>query len=165
MTRAIYPGSFDPVTLGHMDVVERAARIFDELLVAVMVNTRKNQTYSFPLDTRMAFLKRCVGHLPNVTVDCSELLLAEYAAQKEATVLVKGLRAVSDFEIEFQMALINRKLNPGLDTLFLTAGERFQYLSSSVVREIGTLGGDIAELVPGAILRDVREGLRHGARG
>ena len=157
MTLGIYPGSFDPVTVGHMDIIERAAPIFDKLIVAVMVNARKKHMFS--LETRLDFIKRSAAHLPNVEIDCSDLLLAEYARQKGAHMLVRGLRAVTDFEHEFQMALMNRKLNPALDTLFLTSGEHFQYLSSSVVKEIGSLGGDISDFVPASIYEDVRMAL------
>ncbi len=153
MKTAICPGSFDPVTLGHLDIIERTSRIFDRVIVAVMLNQRKKSW--FTAEERVNMLSKATCHLSNVVVDASDQLLAQYAAEKGAVVVVKGLRAVSDFEHEFQMALINRKLNPNLDTVFLTASESFQYLSSSVVKEVGSMGGDISEFVPHVILEDV----------
>ena len=116
---AIYPGSFDPVTTGHLNIIERAAKIFDKLIVCVMVNAGKNPM--FTLEERQMLIRRVTAHIPNVEVDCSDLLLADYARQKGSCVIVKGLRAGSDFENEFQMAMINRKINSQLDTMFLTA--------------------------------------------
>ncbi len=162
MSLAIYPGSFDPVTNGHLDIVTRAAHIFDRLIVTVMSNARKSSTFS--VERRMDFLRRVTRHLSNVEIDASEKLLIEYAAGQGAQVIVKGLRAVSDFELEFQMALINRKLGGTLDTVFLTTSETNQYLSSSVVREIGGLGGDISPFIPAEILDEVYEGLRRADR-
>ena len=153
MKKAICPGSFDPVTLGHLDIIERASVIFDSLVVAVLHN--QNKTCWLGVEKRMELLCKAVSYLPNVSVESSEKLLADYAAEQGAVVVVKGLRAISDFEHEFQMALINRKLNPALDTMFLTSGERFQYLSSSMIKEIGSMGGDISGFVPPVILRDL----------
>lgn len=155
MKTAIYPGSFDPVTLGHLDIIERAAVIFDRLIVAVLHNGQKRSWLS--VEKRLHLLGRAVAHLPNVVVDTSAKLLADYAAEQGRVVIVKGLRAMSDFEHEFQMAMINRHLNPSLDTLFLTSSEHFQYLSSSMIREIGTMGGDISDFVPSAIVQDLTE--------
>ncbi|MDR1157108.1 MAG: pantetheine-phosphate adenylyltransferase [Oscillospiraceae bacterium] len=160
MSLAIYPGSFDPVTNGHLDIIVRAAGIFERLVVAVMQNPRKSVLFS--AEERVALLRRVTQVLPNVEIDTSPILLAEYAAARGARVLVKGLRAVSDFELEFQMALLNRKLNPHLDTVFLTTGETHQYLSSSIVKEIGSLGGDISHFVPPEICGDVACKLRRG---
>ncbi|MDR2671675.1 MAG: pantetheine-phosphate adenylyltransferase [Oscillospiraceae bacterium] len=160
MSLAIYPGSFDPVTNGHLDIIARAASIFERLVVAVMQNPRKSVLFS--AEERVALLRRVTQDLPNVEIDTSPILLAEYAAARGARVLVKGLRAVSDFELEFQMALLNRKLNPQLDTVFLTTGETHQYLSSSIVKEIGSLGGDISYFVPPEICGDVACKLRRG---
>lgn len=154
MKTAIYPGSFDPVTLGHLDILERAAQIFDQVVVVVMQNRRKN--YWFPTEKRVEMLKKSTAYLNNVMVDWSDTLLANYCAQKGDAVIVKGLRAVSDFELEFQMALMNRKLNPLLDTVFLTASERFQYLSSSVIKEVSSFGGDVSEFIPPEIYDDVK---------
>jgi len=153
MTTAIYPGSFDPITLGHLNIIRRASKIFDKVVVCVMVNSTK--TPMFTLEERMELINRVVKRLPNVTVDTSDILLAEYAKQYEGAVLVKGLRAVSDFESEFQMAIINKKMNPNLDTLFLTSSEKYTYISSSVVKEMAKYGSDLSKFVPREILEDV----------
>lgn len=158
MKTAICPGSFDPVTLGHIDVIERAASIFDRTVVLVMQNSRK--AYFFTPEERAAMLRKVTAFLPNVTVETSSRLLAATCADMGEVVIVKGLRAVSDFEYEFQMALMNKKLNPGLDTLFLTASEHFQYLSSGVVKEICMYGGDVSELVPGGVHDEIVNRLR-----
>ena len=122
MTTAIYPGSFDPITLGHLNIIRRASKIFDKVVVCVMVNSAK--TPMFSREERVELIERVVKRLPNVTVDTSDILLADYAKQYEGAVLVKGLRAVSDFESEFQLALINKTMNPNLDTVFLTSSEK-----------------------------------------
>ena len=153
MTTAIYPGSFDPITLGHLNIIRRASKIFDRVVVCVMVNSAK--TPMFTLEERMELIERVVKRLPNVQVDTSDQLLAEYAKQYEGAVLIKGLRAVSDFESEFQMALINNKMNPNLDTLFLTSSEKYTYISSSVVKEMAKYGSDLSKFVPREILEDV----------
>ena len=153
MSIAIYPGSFDPPTNGHMDIIRRASEIFDGLYVACMINLRK--TSMFTVDERVEMLKRMSADCRNVSVVSSETLLADFAGKLGADVIVKGLRAMSDFEMEFQMALLNRKMNPKLDTLFLTTGESFQYLSSSLVKEIGSLGGDIRDFVPECVYDDI----------
>lgn len=155
MTTAIYPGSFDPITLGHLNIIRRASKIFDKVVVCVMVNSAK--TPMFSLEERMELIERVVSRFPNVQVDTSSMLLAEYAKQYEGAVLVKGLRAVSDFESEFQMALINKKMNPELDTVFLTSSEKYTYISSSVVKEMAKYGADLRDLVPMEILKDVLE--------
>ena len=154
----IYPGSFDPVTNGHLDIINRACGIFDRVIVAVMPNRRKTPLFS--IAERMDQLRRVTANLTNVEVDTSTLLLGAYAVARGARVLVKGLRAMSDFELEFQMALINRKLHNNLDTVFLTTSENNQYLSSSMVKEIGALGGDISPFVPAEILEAVTAKLR-----
>lgn len=153
MKTAIYPGSFDPPTLGHLDIMERAAVIFDTLYVVCMVNPKKKTLFS--LDERVEMLETVTRHIPNITVDSSNILLAEYAKEHDTAVIIKGLRAMSDFEVEFQMALLNRKMNPKLDTLFLTASESFQYLSSGAIKEIGALGGDISDFISSEILEKV----------
>ena len=153
MKTAIYPGSFDPVTNGHLDIIRRAANIFDKLIVCVMVNAGKHPMFS--LEERVALIRRVTEDLPNVEVDGSSELLAEYARRRGSCVVVKGLRALSDFEHEFQMALINHKLNPGLDTMFLTTEHQFMYLSSSIVKEMARYGADLHGFVPDAIIDDV----------
>ena len=160
MKIAIYPGSFDPVTSGHLNIIRRAAKIFDRLIVCVMVNSGK--TPMFSRDERVELIKRVTGDLPNVEVDSSEDLLADYAWQKGSCVIVKGLRAGSDFENEFQMAMINRKLNPGLDTMFLTAEHEYMYMSSSMVKELGRYDADLSEFLPEEIIPDFKN--RIGAR-
>lgn len=152
MKIAIYPGSFDPVTSGHLNIIRRAANIFDKLIVCVMVNAGKNPMFS--LEEREELIRRVTRDLPNVEVDCSNELLANYAKRKGSCVIVKGLRAGSDFENEFQMALVNRKLNPELDTMFLTADSQYMYLSSSMVKELGRYGADLSDFLPEAIIPD-----------
>lgn len=155
MKIAIYPGSFDPVTSGHLNIIQRAAKIFDKLIVCVMVNAGKKPM--FTQEERVELIRRVTGDLSNVEVDCSADLLAEYAKRKGSCVIVKGLRAGSDFENEFQMALINHKINPELDTMFLTAESEFMYLSSSTVKELAGYGVDLSDFLPEAIIPDVRE--------
>ncbi len=155
MSTAIYPGSFDPITLGHLNIIRRASKIFDKVVVCVMVNSSKSPM--FTRDERMELIERVVKRFPNVEVDTSSILLAEYVKRYESAVLVKGLRAVSDFESEFQMAIINKKLNPELETVFLTSSEKYTYISSSVVKEMAKYGADLRELVPAEILQDVIE--------
>ena len=155
MKTAIYPGSFDPVTSGHLNIIRRAASIFDKLIVCVMVNAGKNPM--FTLNERVELIRRVTKDLPNVEIDCSNELLAEYARRKGSCVIVKGLRAVSDFESEFQMAMVNHKLNPDLDTMFLTAEHQYTYLSSSMVKELASYGADLAEFLPDEIIPDVQE--------
>lgn len=155
MKIAIYPGSFDPVTSGHLNIIQRAANIFDKLIVCVMVNAGKNPMFS--LEERVALIQRVTGDLPNVEVDSSNELLADYAKRRGSCVIVKGLRAGSDFENEFQMALINHKINPELDTMFLTASSEYMYLSSSTVKELGTYGVDLSDFLPADIIPDFQE--------
>lgn len=155
MKIAIYPGSFDPVTSGHLNIIRRAALIFDKLIVCVMVNAGKNPI--FTLDERVELIRRVTADIPNVEVDSSSELLAEYARSKGSCVIVKGLRAGSDFENEFQMALINRKINPDLDTLFLTAEHQYTYLSSSTVKELGSYQVDLSSFLPQEIIPDFLE--------
>ena len=152
MKNAIYPGSFDPVTVGHLNIIRRAAEIFDHLTVCVMVNAGKNPM--FTLEERVELIRRVTRDLPNVEVDFSGELLAEYARKKGKCVIVKGLRAGSDFENEFQMAMINHKLNPDLDTMFLTAEHQYTYLSSSMVKELGRYGADLSDFLPAEIIPD-----------
>ena len=157
MKTAIYPGSFDPITSGHLNIIRRAANIFDKLIVCVMVNAGKNPM--FTLEEREALIRRVTVDLPNVEVGCSNELLADYARRRGSCVIVKGLRAGSDFENEFQMALVNRKLNPELDTMFLTADSQYMYLSSSMVKELGNYGADLYDFLPEEIIPDFRNKL------
>ena len=142
----IYPGSFDPVTLGHLQVIRRAAKMFDKVIVAVLINSSKTPTFS--VDERMDLLRQVTADLENVEIAGFDGLLAEYARERGVNAIVKGLRAVSDFEYEFQMAIANKKLNPDLETIFITADSDLMYLSSSMVREIGSMGGNISNFVP-----------------
>lgn len=159
MRRAIYPGSFDPVTLGHLNIIKRAAVMFDELIVCVSVNSSKPSGLFCP-EERVELLRRVTEGIPNVRVDCWDGLVAEYARRNQARVLVKGLRAVSDFEQEVQMAIVNGKLNPKLDTMFLPSSEKYTYLSSSVVKEMARYGADLSDFVPREIIQDVEERAR-----
>ena len=158
MKIAIYPGSFDPVTNGHFDVIKRAAKLFDKLIVVVMVNAGKRAT--FTPEERVEFLRIATEGIPKVEVDYHSGLLADYAKEKHACTVVKGLRAVSDYESEFQMALANRKLNPNLETVFLPARGEYQFLSSSIVREIAGYGGDISGMVPHTIEKEIAAKLK-----
>ena len=163
MKIAIYPGSFDPITSGHLNIIRRAANIFDKLIVCVMINSEKHPMFS--LDERVDMIRRVTGDLPNVEVDASNALLAEYAKQKGSCVIVKGLRAGSDFENEFQMALINHKINPELDTMFLTAEHQFMYLSSSTVKELGKYGADLSDFLPEEIIPDFKNRIANATQG
>ena len=155
MKIGIYPGSFDPVTSGHLNIIRRASRIFDRLIVCVMVNGNKKPMFS--QEERVDLIRRVTGDLPNVEVEWSADLLAEYAKDKGDCVIVKGLRAGSDFEYEFQMALINRKINPDLDTMFLTSEHQYTYLSSSTVKELGRYGVDLSDFLPEEIIPDFQK--------
>ena len=155
MKIAIYPGSFDPVTIGHLNIIRRAANIFDKLIVCVMVNSGKNPV--FTQEERVELIRRVTADIPNVEVDSSGELLAEYARRRGSCVIVKGLRAGSDFESEFQMALINKKINPELDTMFLTAESQYMYLSSSMVKELGRYGVDLSDFLPKEIISDFQK--------
>ena len=157
MKTAIYPGSFDPITLGHLNIIRRASGIFERVVVCIMPNAGKLHPM-FTREERVALARRVVSRFPNVEVDTFDGLLAEYAKTfPEGAVIVKGLRAVTDFENEFTMALINKKINPELETMFLTASEKYTFLSSSAVKEVARLGGNLEEFVPIEILEDVRK--------
>lgn len=144
--RAIYPGSFDPVTNGHLDVIDRARKLFDEVIVAVAHNDQKSPLFS--LEERLGFLKNALGKIKNVEVAPLDGLLVDFAVTRKATAVIRGLRAISDFEFEFQMALMNRKLEATVETIFLMPKEEYTYLSSRIVKEIARLGGDVAAFVP-----------------
>jgi pantetheine-phosphate adenylyltransferase len=156
---AIYPGSFDPLTSGHVDIIERGARIFDSIVVAILANMEKTPLFSE--SERVAIIREVFKDQPNVQVDTFSGLLVDYAQRKNATVLVRGLRAVSDFEYEFQMALMNRHLAPGLETVFMMPAEQYTYISSRLIKEVFSLGGEITGLVPPL----VEERLREKAKG
>ncbi len=160
MKVAIYPGSFDPITLGHMNIIRRAASVFDAVVICVMVNSSKHPMFSAP--ERVELIKKVVEDLPNVEVEQSSGLLAEYARSKGKCVIIKGLRAMSDFEKEFQMAMINKKLNPLLDTMFLSSDSEYMYLSSSVVRELARYGRDLREFVPEIIIPYIERKMKNG---
>lgn len=150
MKIAIYPGSFDPITSGHLNIIRRAANIFDKLVVCVMVNSTKSPMFS--QHERVQMIRDVVSDIPNVEVDSSRELLAEYAKKKGSCVIIKGLRAGSDFENEFSMAIINHKINPNLDTMFLTAEHQYMYLSSSTVKELAGYDVDLTEFLPEKII-------------
>ena len=156
MSLAICPGSFDPVTLGHLNIIRRTSKIFDRVVVCVMHNPNKTNPM-FTMEEKLDMVRRAVSRYPNVTVDCSTGLLAEYARQYEGAVIVKGLRAASDFEYEFQMDLINKNINPQLETMFLTASGKYTFLSSSVVREMARYGADLTGLVPNELKEEIEE--------
>lgn len=158
---AICPGSFDPITIGHLDIISRSAKMFNKVIVVVMSNVYKNNG-SFTVEERVEMIKKSVADIPNVEVDHYDGLLADYAANKNAKAIIKGLRAVTDFEYEFQMALTNKKLNPNLETLFLTTSAENMYLSSSMVKQIASMGGDITDFVPPAIHKDIVNRLKKG---
>lgn len=153
MNRAIYPGSFDPVTNGHLDIIERAAKVFDELVVVVMINPDKKGL--FTPEERVELIKRCIVDVKNVRVDFSDGLTVEYMKANDIKVIVKGLRAVSDFEYEFQMALMNNKLDSNVETVFLSTNSKYSYLSSSSVKQVARFGGCIEGLVHGNIIGDI----------
>lgn len=155
---ALCPGSFDPITNGHLDIIRRAASLFDEVIVLVMINFSKTTT-AFSVEERVDMACRATAEFPNVRVDSYDGLLADYARRVHACTVVKGLRAVSDFEYEFQMALTNKKLYPELETLFLTTGLQYMYLSSSIVRQVAALGGDISEFVCPEIQQEILQRL------
>jgi len=157
MRIAICPGSFDPVTRGHLNIIERSAQRFDRVIVLVMVNPAK--TPCFTAEERADFLRRVTAHIPNVRVDVSTGLLAEYARAAGASTIIKGLRAVTDFEFEFQQALTNKKLNPALETMFLSTSAEHMFLSSSMVKQVAGFGGDISHFVPLCILDTISERL------
>ncbi len=155
MNRALYPGTFDPITKGHTDLIERAARLFDEVVVAVAANPKKNPLFS--LERRVELVQAVSAHLPNVRVVGFSNLLAHLAREQNANVLIRGLRAVSDFEYEFQLANMNRQLAPQVESLFLTPSENYSYISSTLVREVAALNGDVSKFVHPAVAAALQE--------
>lgn len=154
MSIAICPGSFDPITLGHLNIIRRTAKIFDEVIVCVMRNASKTSPM-FTIDERADMVRRAVAKYPNVRVDTPDGLLAEYAKQYPKAVVVKGMRAASDFDYEFQMNLINKKINPEMETMFLTSSEKYTFLSSSIVREMAKYDADLTGLIPEEIKENI----------
>lgn len=154
-TVAVYPGSFDPVTYGHLDIIHRAAKVFDKLIVAVLNNTSKNAL--FTLEERMELLRKVTADLPNVEIDGFRDLMVNYMKQRNVRLIVRGLRAVSDFEYELQMASTNHKLNPDVETFFMTSKPQFSYLSSSIVKEIAKFHGPVEDLVPVEVEEELRK--------
>lgn len=159
MKIAICPGSFDPVTKGHVDIITRTSKMFDKVIVVVMINYHKPER-SFTPEERVDLLRRCTGNLKNVEIDLYNGLLADYAKIRSAVAIVKGLRAVSDFEDEFQQALTNKKLNPDVETIFVTADAENMFLSSSVVKQVCEFGGDISDFVPPEVRDDIIKRLK-----
>ena len=150
MTRAIYPGSFDPLTFGHIDLIERSTRLFDQVVVAILTNAQKVPLFS--VEERIEIMNEILKpRFPNVEIDVFHGLLVHYAIQKKAAVIVRGIRAIADYEFEFQMALMNRKLEPKVETVFMMPAENYSYLSSRLVKEVVELGGSVSGLVPAAV--------------
>ncbi|MBV9298841.1 MAG: pantetheine-phosphate adenylyltransferase [Verrucomicrobia bacterium] len=153
MRVAIYPGSFDPVTNGHLDVIQRASTLFDKLIVAVAFNDQKHKSTLFSMDERITLLQQACAHIPRLRVVRLDGLLVDFAKQEEVAAIVRGLRAVSDFEFEFQMALMNRKMEPTLETIFMMPKEEYTYISSRIVKEIARLGGKVESFVPDCVVQ------------
>jgi pantetheine-phosphate adenylyltransferase len=160
VTRAIYPGSFDPVTFGHIDIIHRAHQLFDSLIVAVAQNEAKPPLFN--ADERIAMIEEVVERAPGITIKKLDGLLVDFARAEDAFVVIRGLRAVSDFEFEFQMALMNRCLEPRLETIFLTPKEDYTFLSSRIVKEVGRLGGDVTPFVPASVALRLKERFSNG---
>ena len=160
MRTALCPGSFDPITKGHLDIILRASRLFDRVVVLVSVNPDKRTAFS--VEERVELIRAVTGDLANVEVDAYQGLLVDYARQVGATASIRGLRAVSDFEYEFQVALANKKLDPQLETIFLNTNSKYMYLSSSLVKQIAAFGGDIDDFVPQAIIEPIKQRLSKG---
>lgn len=163
MSIAIYPGSFDPVTNGHIDIIERTAKIFDKVVVAILINSSKKPT--FTIEEKLDMLKKATCHIKNVEIEFFDGLLVNYVRQKGANVIVKGLRAISDFEYEFQMAMVNKSVAPDIETLFMMTNNKYSYLSSSIVKELGSLDADLDDLVPEIIKNDIIKKLGEKRKG
>jgi len=165
MRRAIYPGSFDPVTNGHLDVIQRASRLFDDLIIAVAFNDQKHKSTLFSIDERIELLTQSCENIPNARVVRLDGLLVDFAKHQNVDAIVRGLRAISDFEFEFQMALMNRKMEPALETIFMMPKEEYTYISSRIVKEIARLGGNVESFVPDWVASALAKkflGLRQG---
>ena len=158
-TKAIYPGSFDPITFGHLDLLKRSCRLFDDLTIAVVVNPHKKPLFS--VDERVEMLKTVTKSYGCIKIDKFYGLLVDYAKEKKANVIIRGLRAIADFEYEFQMALVNRSLNKQLDMVYMMPSVEYTYLSSSVVREVAALGGDVSNFVPPYVVKKLKEKLKN----
>ena len=158
MTTAIYPGTFDPITLGHSDLVTRASHLFDRVVVAIAANPGKQPV--FTLDERLTLAREVLGDMPSVSVLAFDTLLVDFAREQQACAIIRGLRAVSDFDYEFQLASMNRKLAPEIETLFLTPAEQYAYISSSLVREVAALGGDVSTFVHPAVMAELQRKIR-----
>ena len=159
MRTAIYPGTFDPITHGHIDIIKRALKLFDKVIITVARNSAKDPLFSE--EERLVMIKEAVRHLKGVEIDTFDGLLVSYARRKKATAFVRGLRAISDFEYELQMALMNRKLEEDLVTVFLMPNEKYTYLNSSIVREIASHGGNVSKFVPPHVLRELKKKFAH----
>ena len=153
MRIAIYPGSFDPVTNGHLDVIQRAGTLFDKLIIAVASNDQKHKSTLFSIDERISLLQEACTHIPNLRVVRLDGLLVDFAKREKVVAIVRGLRAISDFEFEFQMALMNRKMEPTVETIFMMPKEELSYISSRIVKEIARLGGNVQSFVPDCVVR------------
>ncbi len=162
MKTAVCPGSFDPVTKGHLDIIKRASKLFDRVIVVVLQNTAKNST--FTVEERVHFIEESTKGIENVSVDSYDGLLMDFCRINGAVAVVKGLRAVSDFEYEFQMSLINKELNPNIETVFINTAQEYMFLSSSVVREVASFGGDVSRFVPEPISEEITEKLVKGGK-
>ena len=157
MATAVYPGSFDPITLGHLDIIKRTAAVFDKVIIGVLINKAKKPLFS--IEERVELIKEVTKNIPNVEIVSFNGLLIEFSDKMKADVIVRGIRAVSDFEYEFQMSLTNKKLNPDLETIFLTSRAEYMFLSSSIVKQIATLNGDITNFVPECIHDEIKKRL------
>jgi len=159
MTRkAVYPGTFDPVTFGHLDVIKRAVALYDRLFIAVAESVEKKPL--FTVEERISLIREAVKEFPNVEVESFKGLAVEYAVKKQAKVVIRGLRMISDFEYEFQMALTNRKLNPGIETVFMMPNESYSYLSSKLIKEVASMGADVSKFVPVNVEKELRGKLK-----
>lgn len=162
MKIGVYPGSFDPITNGHIDILKRSLRLFDKVIIAVAPNPKK--TPLFDIKERVAMIRESTRHIPHVEVEIFEGLLAEYMKRKKAHAIVRGLRVISDFEHEFMMALMNRKLDSDVETVFLMPSEEYSYVSSSAVKEVASYGGEVKDLVPSAVAQRLREKFQRSRR-